>query len=110
MSLGSGVFMAVPLLSKSARAVPARTRATLPPEENPMSHDVVFDGGSDADRVQVLDALHAYLTANATFDWKTLAGLWSHDPRNVFFNMNGHTYVGLEHWTKLWQYYHDRLE
>jgi ketosteroid isomerase-like protein len=75
-----------------------------------MSQDVVFDGGSDADRAAVLEALHAYLRANATFDWKALAGIWSHDAKSVFFNMNGHTYVGLPHWTRLWQYYHDRLE
>ena len=75
-----------------------------------MSQDVVFDGGSDADCQQVLEALHAYLDANATFDWETLGDIWSHDPKNVFFNMNGHTYVGLPHWTKLWQYYRERVD
>ena len=75
-----------------------------------MSETIVFDGGSDADRAQVLDALRAYLDANATFDWGKLAEIWSHDPRNVFFNMNGHTYVGLEQWTRLWQYYRERVE
>ena len=75
-----------------------------------MPNDVVFDGGSEADRHAVLDALQAYLDANATFDWPALDRIWSHDPSNVFFNMNGHTYVGLEHWTKLWQYYQPRVE
>ena len=75
-----------------------------------MSQTIVFDGGSDADRNQVIEALHAYLDANATFDWRTLARIWSHDPNNVFFNMNGHTYVGLEQWTRLWQYYSERVD
>ena len=75
-----------------------------------MAKAIVFDGGSDADRTQVLDALDAYLTANAAFDWEALAKIWSHDPTNVFFNMNGHTYVGLAHWTRLWQYYRERVE
>ena len=75
-----------------------------------MSQDVIFDGGSDADRRELLDALHLYLNANATFDWKALQNTWARDPTNTFFNMNGHTYVGLEHWTKLWQYYSERVE
>ena len=75
-----------------------------------MPQDVLFDGGSDTDRTQILGALDAYLKANATFDWETLADIWSHDPTNVFFNMNGHTYVGLAHWTKLWQYYRERVD
>ena len=75
-----------------------------------MADDIVFDGGSDADRTQVLEALHAYLKANATFDWEALAKIWSRTSTNVFFNMNGHTYVGLAHWTRLWQYYRERVE
>jgi ketosteroid isomerase-like protein len=27
----------------------------------------------------------------------------------VFFNLNGHTYKGREHWTRLWQYYRDNV-
>jgi ketosteroid isomerase-like protein len=75
-----------------------------------MPDDVVFDGGSEADRREILDALDAYLAANATYDWQKLAEIWSHAPTNVFFNMNGHTYVGLEHWTRLWQYYRERVD
>jgi ketosteroid isomerase-like protein len=75
-----------------------------------MSQTIVFDGGSDADRTQVVEALHAYLHANSTFDWRKLARIWSHDPNNVFFNMNGHTYVGLEQWTRLWRYYSERVD
>jgi ketosteroid isomerase-like protein len=75
-----------------------------------MPRDVIFDGGSDADREQVLEALHAYLNANATFDSALLAEIWSHAPSSVFFNMNGHTYVGLAQWTRLWKYYRDRVD
>ena len=64
-----------------------------------------FDGGSEADRKRILEVHDAYLHANASYDWRALGAIWSDDPTNVFFNMNGHTYVGLEHWSRLWQYY-----
>jgi hypothetical protein len=75
-----------------------------------MPVDVRFDGGSESDRQRILETHQAYLDANATFDWNTLRTIWSDDPTNVFFNMNGHTYVGLEHWTGLWKYYRERIE
>lgn len=70
---------------------------------------VVFDGGSDEDRRQVLIVHDAYLDANARFDVGALARIWDDDPGNVFFNLNGHTYVGREHWFRLWDYYRGRL-
>jgi ketosteroid isomerase-like protein len=72
--------------------------------------DIVFDGGSEDDRREIVGALEAYLAANAAYDWRKLAEIWSDDPTNVFFNMNGHTYVGLAHWTRLWQYYRERVD
>jgi hypothetical protein len=75
-----------------------------------MAPEIVFEGGSEADRTRVLELQQAYLDANATFDWVELQEIWSHDPSNVFFNMNGHTYVGLSHWTALWKYYRERIE
>jgi len=72
--------------------------------------EVIFDGGSETDRRRVLELQQAYLEANATFDWAALDKIWSHRSDSVFFNMNGHTYVGLAHWTELWQYYHDRID
>ena len=75
-----------------------------------MTTEVIFDGGSEADRRRVLELQQAYLEANATFDWVALDKIWSHRSDSVFFNMNGHTYVGLAHWTELWQYYHDRID
>ena len=75
-----------------------------------MTAKIVFDGGSEADRARVLELQQAYLDANASFDWPALQKIWSHDPGSVFFNMNGHTYVGLAHWTALWKYYRERIE
>jgi len=72
--------------------------------------EVIFDGGSEADRRRVLELQKAYLEANAAFDWVALDKIWSHRPDNVFFNMNGHTYVGLAHWTELWKYYRERID
>ena len=75
-----------------------------------MPNPITFDGGADADHKAILAAHDAYLHANATFDWPALKPIWSDDPTNVFFNMNGHTYVGLEHWGRLWQYYAQHKE
>jgi len=75
-----------------------------------MSEGVVYDGGTDADRARLLEMHAQYLAANATFDVPALQKLWSTDPTSVFFNLNGHTYVGVAHWTRLWQYYGERLQ
>ena len=39
-----------------------------------------------------------------------LKAIWSDEPTNVVCNMNGHTYVGLEHWSRLWRYYGQHKE
>src|SRR5215470_16740624 len=75
-----------------------------------MPAPIDFDGGSDADHKAILAAHDGYLRANAAFDCHALKPIWSDDPSNVFFNMNGHTYVGLEHWSRLWQYYAQHKE
>ena len=62
-------------------------------------------GGSQADREQILK-LHAdYLDANARFDWQKLQPIWSGAPEALFFNLNGHSYAGREHWIRLWKFY-----
>jgi ketosteroid isomerase-like protein len=66
-------------------------------------------GGTSADRHRLLERMSEYLDANARFDWEKLQGLWSSAPEAVFFNLNGHTYEGREHWTRLWQYYRDNV-
>ena len=62
-------------------------------------------GGTEADRDAVLAQHEAYLQANASFDWDRLRDVWSRSPDATFFNLNGRTYNGAEHWIRLWQYY-----
>jgi hypothetical protein len=31
--------------------------------------------------------------------------IWSKAPEALFFNLNGHTYKGRDHWFRLWEYY-----
>jgi ketosteroid isomerase-like protein len=62
-------------------------------------------GGSPEDRRRLLERMDDYLEANARFDWVKLQDIWSGTPEAVFFNLNGHTYEGREHWTRLWQFY-----
>lgn len=66
-------------------------------------------GGTAEDRRRILERLTEYLEANARFDWEKLQDIWSADPAATFFNLNGHTYRGREHWTRLWQYYQSRV-
>jgi hypothetical protein len=73
--------------------------------------EVKLIGGSENDRKRVLEHQQTYLDANAKFDWDTLRDkLWSARPEATFFNLNGHTYNGREHWIKLWQYYQEHLQ
>jgi ketosteroid isomerase-like protein len=72
--------------------------------------EVQFIGGSEIDRKSVLAQQEAYLEANSKFDWETLRDkLWSGAPEAMFFNLNGHTYNGRDHWVKLWQYYKQHM-
>jgi ketosteroid isomerase-like protein len=72
--------------------------------------DVTFVGGSEADREAVLKQHAAYLEANATFDVDRLQSIWSGVPEASFFNLNGHTYVGRDHWSQLWRYYKQHMQ
>ena len=67
-------------------------------------------GGSLTDRQCVLERMHEYLEVNARFDWETLQDIWSGAPEAVFFNLNGHTYKGREHWTRLWRFYQNNVK
>ena len=62
-------------------------------------------GGSQDDREQILKLHEDYLEANSGFDCQKLEAIWSKAPEAVFFNLNGHTYKGREHWIRLWKYY-----
>lgn len=66
-------------------------------------------GGTLQDHRRLLERMDEYLNANGRFDWEQLQDIWSGMPEAVFFNLNGHTYKGREHWTRLWQYYKDRV-
>ena len=66
-------------------------------------------GGTAEDRRRVLERMDEYLDINGRFDWEKLQDIWSDAPEAVFFNLNGHTYKGREHWVRLWQYYRDNV-
>lgn len=71
-----------------------------------MSTEVNVTGGSEKDRQDVLALHQKYLEANAVLDWETLRdSLWCSDEDAIYFNLNGHTYVGRSQWVRLWQYY-----
>ena len=42
---------------------------------------------------------------NTRFDWENLQPIYSPSPEATYFNLNGHTYNGREHWTRLWKFY-----
>jgi ketosteroid isomerase-like protein len=62
-------------------------------------------GGTAEDRKEILRLHEKYIDLNARFDWEGLQPLWSAAPEALFFNLNGHTYKGREHWFRLWKYY-----
>ena len=66
-------------------------------------------GGSPEDRRRLLERMDEYLDANARFDWVKLQDIWSGAPDAVFFNLNGHTCEGREHWTRLWRFYQNNV-
>ena len=66
-------------------------------------------GGTAEDRRRLLERMGEYLDANGRFDWEQLQDIWSGAREAVFFNLNGHTYKGRVHWTRLWQYYKDNV-
>src|SRR5258707_779990 len=72
---------------------------------DPPTDEARLVGGSPEDRRRLLERMNEYLDANARFDWVKLQDIWSGAPEAVFFNLNGHTYEGREHWTRLWQFY-----
>lgn len=66
-------------------------------------------GGTAQDQAVILQVFTDYLVANADYDWDRLQTIWSAAPEGTFFNLNGHTYKGREHWTALWKYYKQRV-
>jgi ketosteroid isomerase-like protein len=66
--------------------------------------------GDQQEREAVLAAHEGYLRANTDIDPVALRRVWDGDPSNVWFNLSGHTYQGLDHWCKLWDYYRTRIK
>ena len=62
-------------------------------------------GGTSSDRVQILKLHEEYIEANGRFDWQKLDPIWSAASEALFFNLNGHTYNGRDHWFRLWKFY-----
>jgi hypothetical protein len=67
-------------------------------------------GGSESDRKRLLQLLDEYIVANAAFDWEALKPTWSELPAATFYNLNGHTYNGADHWRRLWAFYQQNVE
>ena len=65
---------------------------------------------AEHDRDELIRLHRAYLNANAHVDPNLLKGVWSEDPSNLYFNLSGHNYRGLNHWGKLWDYYRPLIE
>lgn len=63
-----------------------------------------------SDRQDVMAAHDGYLRANTDIDPIALRDVWDSDPSNVWFNLSGHTYQGLAHWSMLWDYYRTRIK
>jgi ketosteroid isomerase-like protein len=67
-------------------------------------------GGSQHDREQILRLHGDYIEANASFDLEQLDPIWSKTAEALFFNLNGHTYRGREHWFRLWEFYRQNVQ
>src|ERR1700709_2937858 len=67
--------------------------------------DAKIVGGSEADRSKLLELHEEYLVANGKFDWPAIEPIWSEQAHATFFNLNGHTYNGAAHWSRLWAFY-----
>ena len=62
-------------------------------------------GGSEADRNEILRLHEKYIDVNTRFDWENLQPIFSPSPDAIYFNLNGHTYNGAAHWSRLWDFY-----
>src|SRR5260370_8081223 len=67
--------------------------------------DAKIAGGSEADRRKLLELHEEYLVAKGKIYGPGIKHMWSEEPHAAFFNLNGHTYRGAEHWRRLWEFY-----
>jgi ketosteroid isomerase-like protein len=70
----------------------------------------LLEGGSAEDQQRLLALHEEWLAANSRLDTGAARRLMTSDPTAVFYNINGHTYVGVEHWCRLWDYYRTQFE
>lgn len=71
---------------------------------------VVFDGGTEEEQRELLEAFQHFWTANDALDIPTLKQLWRDRDDYVYFNSNGFTYNGFQDWLGAWHYYGPRFE
>jgi hypothetical protein len=67
-------------------------------------------GGTEEDRKEILRLHEKYIDVNTRFDWQTLQPIFSPSPEATYFNLNGHTYKGREHWIQLWKFYGQNVQ
>ena len=67
-------------------------------------------GGTAEDRKEILRLHEKYIDVNTRFDWQTLQPIFSPSPEARYFNLNGHTYEGREHWIRLWKFYGQNVQ
>lgn len=71
--------------------------------------DVHYDGGTEQERADVLEAFQAFWRANNTLDIPALRKIWLDRDDTVYFNSNGFTYNGFQDWLGIWRYYGPRF-
>ena len=68
-------------------------------------NDPKLTGGTKEDRKEILQVHERYIDVNTRFDWEGLAPIYSPSSEATYFNLNGHTYNGRDHWIRLWKFY-----
>ena len=61
--------------------------------------------GCEEDRKEILRLHEKYIDVNTRFDREGLTPIYSPSPDATYFNLNGHTYNGRDHWIRLWKFY-----
>jgi hypothetical protein len=90
-------------MDKDAMSLPQAPPGYEPPEPPR------FDGGSEADRRELLELYWRFRIANDHLDSDALRPIWSENRDSVFFNTNGHAYYGADDFLKVWDHYRPRV-
>lgn len=70
---------------------------------------VHYDGGTDQERADLLEAFQAFWSANNQLDIPALKKIWLDSNEVVYFNSNGFNYHGFQDWLGIWRYYGPRF-